>query len=429
MDYGCVATQASAYDLKVQQRFDHKLEKTWLDCLPGCLKSQIFYSRLIGPGIVFPQVVRTANPHVYEMRYTPHVPGEYDLEVVLEYSNITEYQSDFYAYASQQAVYEGHSIPRSPFSVVVAPSQSPPPTYSAEKCLSSADAPGSWILKRGTKFTNASWAWKPVHCPVPLEDFVNKKTIMDCLGDRKVHIMLLGDSTTTFMMMNMGRMHIPNLELNHELSPYWIRKTSEEYAQFKDHIVGLIHNYSQGVRWREFSSPSPRVVIFNFGLHAIMELGRHKKDYLHEPMDKVVPRYLDFVGRVLNASQGPAVKHIVFRSSVAAWQKWGNRWIRWHGEQNSFHLNRDSPRYFNTYAHDLVQSYGGKVKWVDCFESSVSRPDDTDYDGHVHYMVDGEVVSTHVRLLLLSIMQNPELGCPAKLPQYIADSTGASLAT
>lgn len=336
------------------------------------------------------------------------------------------------AFYKQESTYEGRAIPSSPFEVSVAPNKRHEPSQRPCTGAELGTARGTWHLAdmpidhRGpVNFTAANFSWIPDDCRLPdLTCLIaaSAKAKGGCLpSGHRAMIFMIGDSVTRVQAQSLG-----------DLLTERIEGVGETYTQTTQHTIFDVHFQAtnDGMIPRmvfikqsidrlldcQHAGTCTPVLHFNSGLHDLdkycgglpHQISFRKGVGLGEDFDcitsyvSLLQEVIDYVG----ATDYNGIK--VFRTTTAAWLKFGNYRVNWlesdKRDEQVFISNWLSVVKFNELAIPLFQ----KADWhiLDGFQSSIGRPDHTERTpggALVHF--DHEVPKTHNHQLLSIIFE------------------------
>ncbi len=376
------------------------------------------------------------------------------LDVVVEFSSIIIDNS--LAFYKQPSTYEGRPIPGSPFEVRVAPNSrhaAPQRTCTGAEL---GNAPGSWVLADVPKdrehsnpvnFTTASFTWAPDTCRLPdLKCMVAASTraISTCLpADHAVIIYAIGDSVTRVQAQSLADILGERIEGEGETYTQRTQRTMFHvlFQATNNGMMSRMSDIKQSIdrllQCQHKGACTP-VIHFNSGLH---DLDKYCGNVGHQIAFRqdaglgadfdCITSYVSLLQEVIQyvaASGFQGVK--VFRTTTAAWLKFGNSQVDWfhpdYRDEQVFISNWLSVVRFNELAVPLFKKAGWHI--IDGFQSSIGRPDHAEKkQGGAMVHFDHEVPDAHNQQLLSIVLE--EL-CPHVLASCSDASSlheGASL--
>ena len=393
-----------------------------------------------------------------------HRPGRYLMDVILEFSAaLAEPTLGFY----QQAVgYEGYHIPGSPFSVFVAAAPSSPPRQPACKLPEVGTSPGEWVLQttsaeQPVNFTAAPHAWQPHACRLPDSECLHSwaENGQGCLpaGHRIMLVMVGGASILHAVpcrpQMPASCRRYGVIRVVPLLTAAWrfpaadslTRKQMNALVKFLgEEVDGEGEYYIQttkntlfdthfqaingGLRMRmadieraidslaecQAQADCHPVLHFNSGLHdldkyCLISMAHWRREQGYENPDNYdcIKSYHDQLQHVIDYAASSGMGGVkIFRSTTAAWLKFGNWRVNWteHRDLQAFTQSWHTVEGFNGISVPLFKAAGWHI--VDGFMSTVGRPDHTEVTSSngafVHF--EDEVCDLHNQQMLALVM-------------------------
>ena len=352
------------------------------------------------------------------------------LDIVVEFSSIIKNNS--LAFYKQNCTYEGRPIPGSPFEVIVGPNNEQRPPHTTCSGHDIGTAPGTWVLSdlpedhaSPVTFTSANFTWVPDSCRLPdLTCMIasSSRVKAACLpAGHTAMIYAIGDSVTRVQAQSLANLLQERIE-----------GEGETYTQETQHTIFDIHfqatNDGMIPRMVFIKQSIDRLVVcqrsgschpvihFNSGLHDLdkycgglaHQISFRQGVGLDESFD-CITSYMTLLQQVIDyvdASGFDGVK--VFRTTTAAWLKFGNYHVNWFAsdkrDEQVFISNWLSVMSFNELAIPIFERAGWRI--IDGFQSTIGRPDHTERTpggALVHF--DREVPDAHNHQLLSIILE------------------------
>jgi hypothetical protein len=367
--------------------------------------------RAYGPAIL-PGIVTDHQNGTYDVMFLPMDEGLYIVEVVLSFSHPPPF-SQFPLESFTEPVYEGYMLPDFPLllsvndpepSDVVAVDPLPRCTMADmfESSPTSAVHAGRWIVKekmitrpfslsnqikdatldgyeRGENSLGIRMEYHPINCSLPEESALkDSHNFVQCIKqrwdrNRRLHIILAGDSNMKLQAKLLDRENF--LGLASIISYIDLQNGSIGAMAYMNATIKKIHS-----RIAKFNVPTDYIIVFNMGLHDILNLCGSENFGLAIDFGArgdarcgiTYKRKLAELTQILQ-KQFPSLL-IVFQTTHAAWPKWGNYGVSWPvNVTQPLPHSSDFAHYFYEIAWDVMTFFGIPV--MDTYWLTLSRPD------------------------------------------------------
>lgn len=363
------------------------------------------------------------------------------LDVVVEFSSIIT--NDSLSFYMQPVTYEGIAVPGSPFEVIVAPN--PAQILPQVACTGAeiGEASGTWVLDsmpnkqsiHPIDFVAADFKWQPDACSLPSLDcliLASAKGNQTCLpAGHKAMVYALGDSVMRIQTYSLATLlgEDTTTGYTHEDGSKITQTTERTIFHMQCHatydgMLPRMRSMKQAIDdlvQCQLTGTCVPILLFNSGLHDLqgycgpdpVQLSPEQSQSA-KVMSDCVSSYAGLLQEIVDYARNSGLAGVrVFRSTAAAWLRYGNHRINWFDpdKRNTqiFVRNWFSVVKFNEIAVPIFKKAGWHI--IDAFQSSIGRPDHTEKNSNgafVHF--EHEVPDLHNHQFLSIIFENM---CPS----------------
>ena len=354
----------------------------WIKCKEmtrACYGGAHLYIRFYGPAIQVPDRIIDHFNGSYSVITTFYDYGTWFMDATVEFSTAPSIVQRF-PNASADVTYEGYPITNSPMVFMV--NKGLPLNLAPCDTFQLNGLRGRWILKGRMKNSNEinsnlpllglKFQFRPYSCTLgSLQKTMQTCTSLVTIWD----IVFVGDSTMGLQVESFIRQRHNNNMLNawrlHQIDTNsGLRVRLDEISEKLSSIRSRYPN-------------SNMAILFNAGLHDIDKycgasenwIAWRKTMFGKDDILDCVDEYGKLMMKLKDIMQALSPKPlIVFRSTTAAWQKWGNWGFRWPIQPQPFTTSAAMVTRMNRKAFDTLDS---TIKLIDGYHLTLSRPDHT----------------------------------------------------